>query len=244
MKTMRLRYGFAMHSDLLGVAQAARELGVAQSRVRSLISSGDLGAEKIGGRWLLDRRDILTRRRQPVGPGRPLSPRNAWILLLEASGEQPPDPVDPGARWRMRRSLEHPGLVAMRPRIVRRARSHRFWALAAELRALREEDSIVRTGSSAAGELGLKLLSPDALDAYLPTSKLAPLVRHHGLQEAAEGDANVLFREVPDDAWMLQQRRVAPAAAVGLDLASYADPRSSRAGLQLLGEIADERPAQ
>ena len=233
-----------MNSDLMGVAQAARELGVAESRVRSLISSGDLAAEKIGGRWLLDRRDILRRRRQPIGPGRPLSPRNAWILLLEASGEEPPDPVDPGARWRMRRSLEHPGLAAMRPRMVRRARSHHFWALPGELRALREEDGIVRSGSSAAAELGLKLLSPDALDAYVPAAKLAALIRRHGLQETAEGDASVLLREVPDDAWMLQQRRVAPPAAVGLDLASYADSRSSRAGLQLLGEIADERPAQ
>lgn len=223
-----------MAPELMGVAEAARELNVDPSRVRSLISNGLLRAEKISGRWLLDGSSVRARRRAPVPPGRPLAARNAWALLLDASGDESPARVDSVASWRMRRALEHPGLSAMRPRLERRAVERRFWALPGELPALRDEDDAVLSGSSAAGELGLDLVAPDTVDAYVPSSRVQQLVRSHALQEAPLVEANVTLRAVPDDAWMLAGRNVAPEAAVALDLASYPDPRSSRVGLQLL----------
>ncbi len=229
-----------MASEFIDVPEAARELGVVQSRVRSLIASGALPAEKLGGRWLLDRRDVAARGRQPTGPGRPLRPRNAWILLLAASSEEPDAPIDPLARWRMNRTLAYPGLAAMRSRADQRARTHRFWALPGELRALHDEPGLVLSGSSAAGNLGLDLLAPDTLDAYLPASQLERLVRRHGLQMTSEAEANILLRAVPDEDWLLADRRIAPIAAVALDLASYPDSRSSRIGLRLLDRLAAE----
>src|SRR5207245_1142008 len=123
------------------------------------------------------------RRREPVPAGRPLAARNAWALLLEASGSEVSTRVDPVALWRMRRSLAYPGLSAMRPRLERRANEHRLWGLAGELRELRDEEDVVLTGSSAAGALGLKLAAPDTIDAYVPASRLRQLVREHRLQE-------------------------------------------------------------
>jgi excisionase family DNA binding protein len=229
-----------MSSEFIDVPGAARELGVVQSRVRSLIASGALPAEKLGSRWLLDRRDVAARLRQPTAPGRPLRPRNAWILLLAASGEEPDAPIDPLARWRMRRALAYPGLAAMRSRADRRACTHRFWTLPGELRALHDEPGLVLSGSSAAGKLGLDLLAPDTLDVYLPASQQKRLVRRHGLQMTSEAEANILLRAVPDEDWLLANRRIAPIAAVALDLASYPDSRSSRVGLRLLDRLAAE----
>lgn len=226
-----------MPSDLIDVQEAASELRVGASRVRELLAQGALPGEKLGGRWLLSRADVLARRREPVPPGRPLSAGNAWLLLLEASGERPPGPVDAVAHWRMRRALAHPGLAAIRGRLQRRAQVHHLWALPAELRALRDTQDVVLTGSSAAGTLGLELVAPDALDAYIPAQRLQALAAEHALQDAHAAQANVTLRAVPREAWLLDGRDLAPAAAAALDLASYPDSRSARLGERLLEQL-------
>ena len=226
-----------MLSNLIGVPEAAREMGVVPSRVRALIAQGTLPAQKLSGRWLISREDVLARCRDPVPSGRPLSACNAWLLLLEASGEQPPQPVDPVARWRMRRSLRYQGLAAMGPRLTRRATAHHLWALPGELRVVRDDRDVALSGSSAAGALGLGLVAPDTVDAYIPATRLAALVHEHALQDAHPTQANVTLRAVPEDVWMLNARELAPAAAVAIDLASYADSRSARAGKRLLEEL-------
>lgn len=226
-----------MQSDLMGVEEAARELEVGPSRVRELIAHGVLPAEKLGGRWLTRREDVLARRIDPTPAGRPLSSRNAWLALLEASDEPAPLPADPVARWRVRRSLEHQGLLVMRPRLRRRAQAHRLWALPGELRQLRAAPDVVLTGSSAAGALHLQLLAPDTIDAYVLATRLPELVQQHALQDARPTQANVVLRAIPDDVWMLAARKQAPVAAVALDLADYPDSRSARAGRHLLADL-------
>lgn len=230
-------------SSLLAVSDVARELGVHESRVRALIAAGELDAEKIGGRWLVDPAAVARRKRQPYGPGRPLSARNAWALLLGASGEPLPAGLDPVASWRIRQSLAHHGLLGLGNRLDRRGRPQHLRALRGELRALRAGEHIIVSGSSAAGAHHLELLAPDALDAYLPASKLADVIAEHALDPAPSAEANVILRAVPDDAWLLAGRDAAPLAAVALDLAAYPDPRSSRVGQQLLARLDQQARA-
>ncbi len=230
--------------ELVDVAEAARELDLDPSRVRALIANGALRADKVGGRWLVHWDSVVARRRAPVPPGRPLTPHNAWALLLEASGETVPGDVEPVARWRRRQALQHWGLLAIPRRLDRRARVQQFWALPGELRALRDSDALVLTGSSAAGALGLELAAPDAIDAYVPLRRLDEIVRAHALEEASSSQANVTLRAVPDEAWLLDDRRIAPKAAVALDLASYPDSRSSRVGTELLEWLNHGIPAE
>lgn len=97
------------------------------------------------------------------------------------------------------------------------------------------------TGSSGAGELRLELLAPDTIDAYVPASRIEALTSAHALEPAPMSEANVILRAVPDEAWLLDGRRIAPRAAVGLDLAAYADARSARVGAELLAALDDER---
>jgi hypothetical protein len=229
---------------MIGVVEAADALAIHPSRVRSLIAAGLLEGEKISGRWMLQQESVEARRRGPVPSGRPLAPRNAWALLLEASGDDASKRVDPVADWRMRQSLANNGLLALRGRLERRAQAHSLWGLRGELGALRSDQQTVLTGSSAAGDLKLGLAAPDTIDAYVTSSRLDGLMDEYGLQDAPAEQANVVLRAVPDDAWMIEGRGVAPAAAVALDLASYSDSRSNRVGMQMLRWLEHGRPAR
>jgi hypothetical protein len=70
---------------------------------------------------------------------------------------------------------------------------------------------------------------------------LEQLIDQHGLERAAVTQANVFLRAVPIDAWRLGERDAAPAAAVALDLLSYLDARSARAGRVLLARLDEHR---
>jgi hypothetical protein len=120
----------------------------------------------------------------------------------------------------------------------RRADVHRFWALPGELRPLLEQPGLVLTGSNAASRLHLELVAPDTVDAYVLGSDLDKLSKGHGLQPPSTAvQANVALRAVPDDAWLLTARAIAPIAAVALDLSFYTDSRSARVGHELLAKL-------
>jgi hypothetical protein len=180
---------------------------------------------------------VLARERAQAAPGRPFTAHNAWALLLLASGDEFPPDRDRQAQWRLRGTLRRHRLVDLESRLDRRAVVHHLWALPGELRRLRDASDLALTGSSAAGALGLELLAPETVDAYVQDSGLSVLMSENGLEPVPPRDANVILRAVPDDAWLLAGRRVAPRAAVAFDLAGYPDSRSARAGLELLDAL-------
>lgn len=226
--------------DVLSVAAAADELRVNRARIRALIASGSLVAEKVGGVWLVDRASVASRKRRNTAAGRPLAATNAWTLLLLASGESLPSQIDPAARWRARKALELYGLRTLSIRLERRAEPLSYWALSGELRALHARDEIALSGASSASAFELGIVGSDAVDAYAPADLVGSLEREHGLQRVSGPEANVILRAVPSDAWLLAGRRLAPAAAAAIDLCSYNEPRARHAGSQLLARIADD----
>jgi excisionase family DNA binding protein len=60
-------------SDLVGTTKAAELLGVSRNRVRQLVASGQLPAERIGRTFVIRLRDIEAFAAAP--PGRPRYPR-------------------------------------------------------------------------------------------------------------------------------------------------------------------------
>ncbi|MGD0455124.1 MAG: helix-turn-helix domain-containing protein [Solirubrobacteraceae bacterium] len=223
--------------DLMPVSAVADELSVHPSRVRALIASGALAAEKVGGVWLVDRASVAGRNREQAAAGRPLSPGNAWALLLAASGEELPSGLGSSARWRVRQALQVYGLGALRPRLARRAEPASYWALAGELRALHDRSDLVLSGPSAAATYHLGLVGSDTIDAYVPERLVSLLQREHALERMSGPESNVILRVVPDGAWFLSPRRFAPLAAVAIDLWSYADPRAARIGADVVARI-------
>ena len=57
--------------DVLGVEEAAQTLGIGADRMRVLLRTGRLPARKLGGRWVILRRDLaLVAHRTPGRPPR------------------------------------------------------------------------------------------------------------------------------------------------------------------------------
>lgn len=71
-----------MQLDVRGVAEY---LGVSDRRVRQLIDSGDLPAQRLGGRYIIEEYHLP--RSRPTT--RPMSPRIAWAFIEMLSGERP-----------------------------------------------------------------------------------------------------------------------------------------------------------
>jgi excisionase family DNA binding protein len=225
--------------DFVSVSDAADSLNLSSARVRLLAANGGLPAAKIGGRWLVERSGVEQRRARGSSGGRRFAPANAWAILRLASGDVVVH-LDPATRSRLRRLLSLEGLVALAPRLERRADVRRFSGHPGEIAHLVTDTRLVASGVSAARAIGLDLMSGREADGYIRSSDLDAFVGEHALSPAVEaGAANVTLRVVPDDVWAdsMAGRLHAPEAAVALDLAEESDPRSRAAGERLLARI-------
>jgi excisionase family DNA binding protein len=215
--------------DPLSIPEAAALLQLSPGRVHALVAGDQMQAVKVGGRWLIERNEVERRRRSEGLKGRPFAPHNAWALLRLASGEEVGG-LDPSVRSRLRKALAKEGLQQLAPRLARRGESRYFHAHRGEIPHVLEDPRFVASGANAAGAHGLDLVPGREADGYVPASAERKFVADHALMPAAPG-ANVHLRVVPDAAWGFSAKaRVAPLAAVALDLAEEADPRSSAAG--------------
>lgn len=219
--------------DPVPVSEAAKALDLSPARVRALVSHGRLSGAKVGDRWLIERASVERRRRDGSHRGRPFSPRNAWALLLLASGGDVRE-IDPSVRSRLRRALRQDGLLKLEPRLARRGDVLSFRAHPGEIRYLLEDPQLVRSGVSAAADHGFGLIGGREADGYLSEAELKGFVARHGLEPAGV-EGNVRLRLVATDGWAyVGGRDAAPVAAVALDLAGEADPRSNRSGREAL----------
>lgn len=223
--------------DPISLSEAARSLKLSPARMRVLASRGQLSAEKIADRWMVERSAVEQRRKQKPPRGRRFTPRNAWAVLLLASGEQPPQ-LDPSVRSRLKRALALEGLGDLAPRLEDRADVFIYNAHPGEIPYVLEDEALVRSGISAADSVESGLLSGQEADGYLAESRLQSFGTQHALSPAGP-EGNVRLRVVPDDIWpILRRQSVAPQAAVALDLAAELDPRSRAAGKGLLRELS------
>jgi excisionase family DNA binding protein len=62
---------------MLTVKQAAMRLGVTPERVRSMIYTDVLPAERFGRNWMIDERAVVERLKSNPGVGRPKRPKNS-----------------------------------------------------------------------------------------------------------------------------------------------------------------------
>src|ERR1700760_3542884 len=120
-------------APLISVPDAADALGLSPARVRLLAANGGLPAQKIGGRWLVERSGVEKRRSRGSAGGRPFAPRNAWAVLGLASGDEGAG-LDPVARSRLRRALALEGLSSLMLRLERRAEVRRYSGHPGEIR--------------------------------------------------------------------------------------------------------------
>lgn len=222
--------------DPISISEAAQILELSPARVRAMASGGQLSASKIADRWLVERGSVEQRKKRGAHEGRRFAPRNAWALLMLASGEAA-EGIDPSVRSRLRRALALEGLTALAPRLGRRAEVSLYRAHPGEIRHLINDPALMCSGISAAGSYEIGLVSGPEADGYLPGAALRGFIKKHALLPAGP-DGNVCLRVVPDEVWgSLKGRSVAPEAAVALDLMEESDPRSARAGAEVLRKL-------
>jgi hypothetical protein len=216
---------------MLGVAAAAAELGVSPRRVRQMLADGVLAGERVGRAWVIESEQLrqLEHRRPEVG--RPWSAASAWAVLALADGEEPD--LSPVERSRARKRLGR-GLDCVAGRVGARAERQSFYAHPGVLGRLADAPEVVRGGVSAAAEHGADLVVGETFEGYVRAGDVAGLVERFGLDGQA-ARANVLLRVVDDVGWPFKSgQSSAGRAVVAVDLLESEDPRSRRAGADLV----------
>ena len=226
--------GIIRHMGLMGVSDAATELGVSRRRVRQMLASGTIVGQRVGNAWIIERSALRSSRRRRSAVGRPWQPQSAWSLLAIASGRD----VDltPSQRSRARRRLDA-GLVGCLPQLSARATQRLFYAHPSILPLLKDEPDVVLSGVSAAGHYRLDIVVVNHFEGYVPAAVLPALVKRFALDENA-ARPNVTLRTVVDHLWPFgSDEEVAPVAVVAVDLLEADDDRTWRAGAQLLQSL-------
>jgi excisionase family DNA binding protein len=215
------------------VAEAAERLGLSERAVTQLASSGALAAIKRGSIWWIDAGAVARRAREGRSAGRPLAPAVAWAVILLASD-------DP--RWRAlsahghqprraREWLRTHELSEDAFRLAGRARCEAFDAHSSELSRVASRPDVMRTGISAATEVGLHG-GRDEVELYASEDLRKLITVEHGLQVR---QGSILMRWVRPEIWQHIRGVVAPRVAVLLDLLEHEDPRARREAREALG---------
>jgi excisionase family DNA binding protein len=217
----------------LTVAAAAERLSVSEGRILHLIWSGALPASRPAGRrtWLIPVEAVEARAELSVGPGRVLTPGNAWGLLCLAD-ERPTPWLDARTRRRLAGLLERRGLAALRARLVARGRPRAYRTHPASLDRVRSDGRLMLAGVTAAVELRLGLIGGAGVEAYVADADLDRVAKAHRLRASRE--ANVRLRVVPDFGADWPIAPVAPLPVVALDLLEDPEPRARQVGRELL----------
>jgi hypothetical protein len=206
---------------------------MSERMVTQLASSGALEAVKRGNVWWIDADAVARRARERRSAGRPLSPPVAWAVIMLASdrpgwealgrhGNQP---------RRAREWLNSHALADNAFRLESRARREVFAAHPSELPRLMTRPDVMRTGISAAADIGLHG-GRDEAELYAPEDRRGNIVAEHGMQPRP---GPVLVRWVPTEIWPHVEGDAAPRVAVLLDLLEHDDPRARREARRALG---------
>lgn len=213
---------------MLSVSEAAIELGVSEPRVRQLIATGKIQAERIAGRWVIDLSSLPARGH---APGRPMSTRIAWALLLHSGDPSMAHWLRSDEASRLRRriaELSHSPdpLARVRSWLAARARSHHLHAqdpsmLLADDRVVPSGISAARSGLSSAGEA----------EAYVHEVELDGVVLDHLLVDAPPSRANVLLHSSE-----FMPTEPVPDLLVVADLADRGGPREYARAEEILDD--------
>ena len=219
-----------VEESALSVPEAAARLGVTAGRVRTLIVSGELTARRVGRILLVEAASVDRRGQLGTLDGRRFSPARAWGLLFLIDGLDAPW-LDPVSRAKLRNFIAHHDLASLRPRLVTRAQRCQFRAHPSDLGLIQREPGLMRTGTSAARDVGLDLMPADEFDAYVTRDRLDALVDKYKLLESQQPNLTLRSTRALTPDWPV--RPVAPASVVAIDLADDIDPRAQEAAAGL-----------
>lgn len=213
--------------NVVSVPEAARQLGLSPQRVRAMVHDGQLRAERVAGRWLIDASSVPALRRKP---GQPLSPKIAWALAEVAEGYRPlqlsaSELSRVRSRWRALAEKNRPA-QELRSLMARRAELS-AWS-APDPMDLLEDDRFVPSGRS---DPRSGMSRAEIVEGYVNSHDLDDLAADH-LLVPARGPANVLIRVVN-----MPLKAPVPWLVVAADLAD-GDARGVQQAENLIARMA------
>lgn len=206
------------------VAGAAEELGLSEGRVRALIESRILAADKIAGRWLISPESVHARKNNQRRRGRPLSPSLLWNL------------IDNGFIARLLVDSDDAARHNIRVQFANRAKVADVYVLPQRIR--KGFDPIIAPGGRALAESADVPAGRDPrweLDVYVDVSVVDAL-RRDKVISGVKGDPNVRIRAVDNGAMAWPGSRAGRLLVAWLDLADDGD----RAADLVLSALLDE----
>lgn len=220
--------------DLLTVAEVATRIGVSDRRVRAMIASGRLPAQRVLGRWAVPASAVSGFTDRPAG--RPLSQRTAWQVLGYLAGTTEEVPAGLQQRVLALDTTEHPekSLVAWLA-----SRGKMLPLRGSDVARLEADHRIVAGGDRAFSAL----VRHAPLLAYVDAADLDDVIAEHELS-SAPADPTVVVRVVDDIAAVPRtptDPQIASAVVGAVDLLDSADPRAARLADRLLASAIRTR---
>jgi len=219
----------------MGVPDAAERLSVSPARVRVLIHRGDLVADQVAGRWLVDPGSVERVAARPRRAGRPFDPRAAWALLAMADGRSP-DWVAGSERSRLADVLASRAVIDLVGQLGRRAAVERWHVHPSLLDRIADDEDVV-----VAGPRGSEELAGDrsGLEVYVRPDAAARLRDTYRPDDSGR-DANLVVRVVEGPWPFAREDRRAWPSVVAVDLLEEhpEDPRCREVAARLLADRA------
>lgn len=215
--------------SFVDVASAAEQLNVSDDRVRKLIHSGRLPAERLGSRYIIEASVVAQLARSSRSAGRPMGPERSWAAIAEICNDGLIDlPLRHWQRARARSSVRQLAVSSLFGVLSGRASVCQYRAHPAAIGRLRDDGRLVRAGASAAQEHGMEIVAADEVEAYVkPDDRDKVEVDYALVPVSAHG--NVLLRE-PMPWWPFpSDLQAVPPLVAALDLWDSDDARSRRA---------------
>lgn len=254
-----------MH-DWMSVEQAAGVLGISSRRVRSLIQTRSLPAERLGDRWLVDAHAVRSRAAHNPLAGRPLSPKRAWMLLavMEAQleilrGHGDPNSSDARAHERFRSDVvsNRQDRHALRQLLAEpasperwaswllgRARRRRMWGHPGVVARLVADDRVHVGGAQAAAAFGLSSARDDVHRLYVTEDDVAAVIRLYHLSDDPSGQVELMVVSgvAAAASKLLAEPGVVPQAVALADLLDSDDARERYAATTRIEQVQARQP--
>jgi hypothetical protein len=237
-----------MATETITTREASRRLGVSVQRLRQLITSGDIYAERHGHVWAIDPRSVTDydQRRRPTA-GRSLSPTMAWAAMLSNFGTAIDDDLTTAFDLHGTERSRLTNLSTRQPDdwrwlAHRRAATKRFDTFDAYLDRIESRNDVVRTGVSAIADHQVDLVVHERhLDVYVAATVAAEIVTTMRLEPRSTG--NLTLRSIPEieEAGYIMNRRSMPRSVIAVDLLDDTDERTARTGSDMIRAILDGR---
>jgi len=199
-----------------------------------MLADGAIDGVRVGRAWVVGAEELRRVGHSRPRVGRPWSASSGWAVLALADGKS--SVLSPVDRSRAKKRLAL-GLDKFVEQLGARAERRSFYVHPSILEQLGESPNVVRGGVSAAAAIGADIVAQGEFEGYVSSRHISELVSAFGMDQQGERP-NVVLRVVDDSLWPFEPgQRVAGRAVVAVDLVESDDPRSRRAGMNLLAAM-------